>query len=182
MTTAIAVPSARRFAPHTLVALSTDPIELPAPGKDLTLSERLGPGIVVDTLLDNRVHVHWVVAAFEAWMDPVDLRVLSPTARLITICHCDSAGRRTHIRYRVGTPTGLEHHWTVELLPADVVRAVRDDGCAWTFNWLRLLDRIELVRTVGLLPTEDADAEARTAVEIALDLPGTLPRFNFGES
>jgi hypothetical protein len=181
MTAAIAVPPARRFAPQTLVALSTDPIALPEPGKDLTLTERLGPGIVVDTLLDNRVHVHWVVAAFEAWMDPADLRVLSPTARLITIAHCDSTGRRTHIRYRIAGATGMEHHWTVELLPGDVIRAVRADGAAWTFTWLRLLDRIELVHTIGLLPREDADAEARMAVEVALDLPPLPPGYNFGE-
>jgi len=180
MTTALAVPTAKRFAPHTLVALVSDPIQLPEPGKDLVLSERLGPGIVVDTLLDNRVHVHWVVAAFEAWMDPADLRMLSPTARLITLYHCDSAGRHSHPRYRLGTRAGLEHHWTVELLPDDVVRAVRDDGAAWTFTWLRLLERIERMHTVGILPSDDDDAEAHTAVEVALDLPNKPPAYNFG--
>jgi len=181
MTTAIAVPPARRFAPHTLVALTTDPIQLPDPGKDLVLSDRIGPGLVVDTLLDNRVHVHWIVADFEAWMDPADLRLLSPTARLITLCQCDAEGRRTHVRYRRGPESGLEHHWTVEILPNEVVRAVRDDGAAWTFNWLRLLERVELGHTVGLLPAEDADAEARTVVEVALDLPFKPPAYNFGE-
>jgi hypothetical protein len=181
MTTAITVPPAKRFAPHTLVALVTDPIQLPDPGKDLVLSDRIGPGLVVDTLLDDRVHVHWIVADFEAWMDPADLRVLSPTARLITLCHCDAEGRRTHVRYRRGPETGLQHHWTVELLPADVVRAVRDDGAAWTFTWLPLLERVELARTVGLLPAEDADAEARTVVEMALDLPFKPPAYTFGE-
>jgi hypothetical protein len=175
MQTAIAVPAARHFVPPALVALTSDPITLPAPGHDLTLAGRLGPGIVLDTVRDNRVHVRWVAAGFDAWMDPADLRVLSPTARLITICQCDSAGRRTHVRYRVGPRAGLEHHWTVELLPGEVVRAVRADGAAWTFNWLRLLDRIELAHTVGLLPSDDAGAEARTAVEFALDLPSPAP-------
>jgi hypothetical protein len=181
MTTAIAVPPAKRFAPHTLVALTTDPIQLPDPGKDLVLSDRIGPGLVVDTVLDDRVHVHWIVADFEAWMDPADLRMLSPTARLITLRHCDAEGRRTHVRYRRGPETGLEHHWTVELRAAGVVRAVRDDCAAWTFTWLPLLERVELARTVGLLPAEDADAEARTVVELALDLPFKPPAYNFGE-
>jgi hypothetical protein len=108
--------------------------------------------------------------------------MLSPTARLITLRHCDAEGRRTHVRYRRGPETGLEHHWTVELRPADVVRAVRDDGAAWTFTWLPILERVELVRTVGLLPAEDADAEARTVVEVALDLPFKPPVYTFGEA
>jgi len=66
----------------------------------------------------------------------------------------------------VDTRSGLEHNWVVELLPYDVVRSVRDDGLAWTFDWYRVFHKLHPKHTYYVPPNEDADAEALAAAEL----------------
>jgi hypothetical protein len=53
----------------------------------------------------------------------------------------------------------------VELRPENVLRAVRDDGAAWTF---RLNTALHCINSLWPQPPEDADAEALAATELAV--------------
>ena len=105
-------------------------------------------------------------------MNAADLQALDPAARLVSIFHCDQKGTRSFLRHKLTRAQGLEHNWAVDLLPSDLIRAIRSDGATWTFNWYPSAERVEYLRTVGQLPAEDADAEALTAAEMAVGVPG----------
>jgi hypothetical protein len=158
------------LARDLVVTLNSEPIHGHGPEGPLGPSNLLGPGFIRRMGGDGKVQVHWIERNFDAWMDPGDLRVQNPATRLISIYHCNSEGQRTFEQHKLATSKGLQYNWTVEILPEDVIRAVRSDGSAWTFNWFPVLHSIEVLHTVGFGPIEDDDAEARTAVEIALGL------------
>jgi hypothetical protein len=138
------------------------------PDGTLMPAGELGPGVVKEIAGDDRIKVRWEGPDVEVWMEPGELSSLGPNAHLITIFRCDEHGQLTLLRRRVVTFGGLTYNWMVELLPDNVVRTVRSDGSAWTFDWNPLLGRMETLHTVGLRPPRDDDAEALTVAEIAV--------------
>jgi hypothetical protein len=74
---------------------------------------------------------------------------------------CDARGHRTLLRQRVAL---LQHHWTIEVRPENVVRAERSDGLSWTFTVNPITHG---VMASWIYPPEDDDAEALTAAEMA---------------
>jgi hypothetical protein len=125
----------------------------------------------------REVMVHWVAADFDAWVPPGDVERLDPAARMIAVYERDGRDGRVFKRYKLVRRAGLDHSWAVELLPEKVVRAVRSDGSAWTFDWYPLLERAYPIRSLREEPITDEEAEALTAVELALSpqaAPGLL--------
>jgi hypothetical protein len=161
------------FAPSTIADISLQPGVVVAPTADLmgvqspggyvVPTDKLGPGIVQQLAEDGRVCVRWVGAGFVACLDPQDVRSLGGHAHLLTIYKRDRNGARTFLRYKVAASAGLEHNWTVELLPGNVVRVMRPDGLAWTFTVSSFFKRIN---AWWPQPPEDDDAEAFTAAEL----------------
>ena len=123
--------------------------------------DRLGPGVVQDKDETGRVLVRWSKAGVETWADSADLQSIDAGRRLVTIVLCDARGHRTLLRQRVAL---LQHHWTIEILPENVVRAERSDGPAWTFS-INPVSRSVIASWI--YPPEDDDAEALTAAELA---------------
>lgn len=160
------------YAPDTVVTLRTDPVRGSVADGDLPPSRALGPGFVCEPEIFGKTHVHWIELDVDAWMNAADLQALDPAARLVSIFHCDQKGTRSFLRHKLTRAQGLEHNWAVDLLPSDLIRAIRSDGATWTFNWYPSAERVEYLRTVGQLPAEDADAEALTAAEMAVGVPG----------
>jgi hypothetical protein len=153
-----------------LVCLASDPLKLPAHDGDVPETGRLGLGIVREPVSGGKVHIHWIEPDCEAWMRLSDVRLLPTTSKLVSIYRYNH-GQRNLVRQRLIGDAGLLHHWLIELLPDNIVRAVRSDGLAWTFNWYPLLNRVEPLRQGDPDQLEDADAEALAAVNTALELP-----------
>jgi len=159
-----------KWVRDTVVTLATEPIRVPAPEGDLPASAKLGPGSIRSTGVDGLVQVHWIERNFDAWMDPADLHMLDPASRLISVFHCNAEGQRTFGRHKLVISKGLQYNWIVERLPEDVMRTVRSDGAAWTWNWHPILHMVEVLHTVGYGPVEDDDAEARVVAEMAVGI------------
>jgi hypothetical protein len=136
----------------------------------LVFAERLGPGVVREVDSAGNVLIHWVEADADAWMDPADLQPLGSGAHLVSISRLDAHDHKISTRHRVVTQPGLglEHNWTVELWPNRIVRAIRSDGCAWTFEWNPLLERMSILHNTGFPPPRTDDAEALTVAELAV--------------
>ncbi len=149
----------------TLVMPAPDLMGMQGPDGTLVLAEKLGPGRVEQTGHDNWVYVRWLGADYAAWVERQDLRSLGPAARIITIQQRDRHGHSVLLRRTIDTRAGLKYNWTVESLPNNVVRAVRDDGASWTFIFNRLFNRLD---TYWPEPREDEDAEALSAAESVL--------------
>lgn len=159
---------------------------LQGPHGTLVLREHLGPGVVLETRyvpppfpLNNKppeeeILVHWAAADFDAWMQPNEVERLDPYARLIAEYEWDGHEQRMFKNYKVISRAGLTHSWAVERLPDGVVRTVRTDGSAWTFDWYPLYDRVYPIHTLNPNPTTDDDAEALTVAEVALTPTDTL--------
>jgi len=138
---------------------------------DFIPRENLGPGFVEQVDEAQGVRVRWVDAGAAAWVAPVDLQPLGPDARLVVVYHRDEGGDLKLVRRGVVTTAGLRTNWTVELLPNEVVRVVRPDGSAWTFDWDRNLGRMNTRNTknMWMFPPQDDDAaEALTVAELAV--------------
>jgi hypothetical protein len=144
----------------------------------LIMSERLGPGVVREIISigesneyseDGMVLVHWPMADLDTWIDPKDLEPANPKARLIAIYHFGSDGHRTLPQCKVIANEGLRHNWEVELFPAHVIRTIRSDGLAWTFDWHPILRRADPHGTIMEEPlAEDDHAEALTVAELSI--------------
>ncbi len=167
----------RPFRPDALVALGSETLRGDVSGAIVGRAQRLGPGIVTGTREDGTVRVHWIEPDFDAWMEPADLRALAPGAPLVSIFRCEADGTRHPQRHERVAGRGLQHHWTIEFKPNDVVRAERSDGLAWTFDWHPIMRRLERHGTVGMAPTEDDEAEALTAAEAAVGVSGWEPEY-----
>ncbi len=151
-----------------------------APDGNFVPREALGPGVIREVghetfdspksklCEDKETLVHWVAADFDAWMQPDEIERLDPEARLIAVYERFGHAGRTFKRYKVVSRAGLTHNWLVELLPKYVVRTVRSDGPAWTFDWYPVLERAFPIRTLEQNPPTDDDAEALTVAELAL--------------
>ena len=94
-----------------------------------------------------------------------DLRPLGDGARLVTVKRCDSNGIYSLLRHKIAARLGFQHNWVAELWPQNLVRVLRDDGCAWTFTRNPILNKINIG---WLQPSDDDDAEALTAAEFAI--------------
>jgi hypothetical protein len=125
--------------------------------------ERLGPGIVEEIDAAGQVLVHWSQANVDTWVAADEIRPIEDGGRLLTVLVCDGHGHRTLLRHKVSR---LQHHWTIELRPEQVVRVEREDGSSWTFN---VAPAGHGVNAPGwLYPPDDEDAEALTAAELAV--------------
>lgn len=156
-----------RLVRESVVTLATEPISIHGPDADLPGSRRLGPGFVREVAPCGHIGVHWLEREFDSWMDRADLAVLPADARVISVFHCAATGHRQFERHKVVSSQGLLHNWIVELLPDAVVRTERSDGAAWTFRWMPILQRVELIHTMDQIPPEEADAEALTVAGLA---------------
>jgi hypothetical protein len=152
---------------HTgdVVALDDQLVGVPMPGGDITPAEKLGPGLVDRVTPEGSVGVRWVDAGFETWLQLEDLRPLGDGARLVTVKRCDSQGVYSLLRHKIAARLGLQHNWVAELRPQNLVRVLRDDGCAWTFTRNPIFNSINIG---WLQPSDDDDAEALTAAEFAI--------------
>lgn len=133
---------------------------------EMLAMDALGPGIVEAVDEGRGVQVHWLEARTSTWLDPQDLRSPGAHAHLVSFYHVDGRGNRALSRRLVDARSGLEHNWVVERLPGDVVRSVRDDGLAWTFDWYRVFRKLHPKHTHYVPLDEDADAEALAAAEL----------------
>lgn len=167
----MAVKHVSLFYPDQVVAPIAALLCVQAPDGGLVLCESLGPGLVQQVARDGRVWVRWVGAGFEMWIEPDHLQLPRPYARLISISRVDRRGNTRLLRHKVVEEAGLEHNWSVELHPTNMVRTVRGDGAAWTFRFIPILRH--LVTTAWSVPPEDEDAEAFMVAEVALL---TVPR------
>jgi hypothetical protein len=153
------------FRRGAVVAAAGDLMGVQTPDGALVPCERLGPGVVEQLDAEGRVNVRWVAAGFDAWLEAQDLRSLGPHAHLITVMRRDKYGRSTLLQHKVAATSGFEHNWTVEFLPGNVVRSLREDSAAWTFSVNPLLRR---VNAWWPQPPDDDDAEALAAAELSL--------------
>jgi hypothetical protein len=138
---------------------------------DFILRENLGPGIVEQVDEAQGVRVRWVDTHAAAWVSPDDLQPLGADARLVVVYQRDEGGDLKLVRRGVVTTAGLRTNWNVELLPNEVVRAVRPDGSAWTFDWDRNLGRMNTRNTKNMWmfpPQDDDTAEALTVAELSV--------------
>jgi hypothetical protein len=138
------------------------------PGGMFVLRDELGAGVIHDIAPDGEYLVHWVQADFDAWVQPDEVDRLDPSARLVAIYEQDGHEKRVFKHYKVISGRGLEHSWAVELFPKNVVRTVRSDGWAWTFDWDAPFDRAYPIHTRADTVPTDEHAEALTVAELAL--------------
>lgn len=130
-------------------------------------NEKLGIGIISGIRSDNEILVHWVASNVDTWMRPDEVELFDHDARVIAVYQRDGGAGREFKRCKVVSRAGLNHNWSVELFPYDVVRTIRSDGSAWTFNWYPLYERAYPIHTLQDEPPTDDDAEAITVAELA---------------
>ena len=155
----------RSFRQGAIVEAAHDLMGVQAPDGALVPPEKLGPGLVEQTDAEGHVRVRWIDAGFDSWLDAVDLSPLGSNARLVTLKRRDKHGNSRLVHHRVVKDIGLQHNWIVEMLPKQVVRALRPDGSSWTFTCNGLFRRLDVWWSQ---PPRDDDAEAYTVAEIAL--------------
>jgi hypothetical protein len=151
-----------------LVEANPDLVEVRSLAGETIPKERLGLGIVEEVAEDGWILVRWTEAETSAWMAFEDVRSLGSDACLVTVVKCDSMGNARSTKQKVVTTAGLNHHWTVQILPRGVLRTIRADGLAWTFDWNPIFRQVNTRGTMGFLPPDDDDAEAVTVAEIAV--------------
>jgi hypothetical protein len=179
--TSFAFPSANtNFNRGEVVALAGEVVGIPAPnGGELLSSDKLGPGLVELVTPEGMVCVHWVSAAVEVCLTHEDLRSLGKNAHLVTVKRYDRRATSSTVRYKIAAGLGFAHNWTVELRQPNIVRALRDDGSAWTFTYNAVFNRVD---APWEQPRDEDDAEALTAAELTtynyrdLSLPFTIFR------
>lgn len=160
------------FRAGEVVKLAKGIAGVQSPDGGLVPGEALGYGLVRQTEGDGNVQVHWTQGDFISLMNPADLVSLGPKAHLLTVYQRDKGGNRKLISRKVFTGgEGLTWNWTVEVLPADVIRTLRPDGSVWTFDWYEFFNKAHPVGTL-LAGTaalqEDDHAEALAVAELAM--------------
>ena len=135
----------------------------------MTVRDKLGPGVVQEIGRDGDVRVHWPLAELDTWVAHDELETLERRARLITVYRGGADAHRTLQVCKIVTGAGLSHNWMVELFPENVIRTVRSDGLAWTFDWNPVVERAQPHGTVLEEPlAEDDHAEALTVAELSI--------------
>jgi hypothetical protein len=143
-----------------VVALANDLAGVQAPDGVLVPADRLGVGLVRAVGLRGDVQVHWVAANIDTWVAADDVRPLGAGWRLVTMWRRDR-----HEPHPQSFPALLDHHWTVELLPGHIIRAVRADGPCWTFTFNSLTHEVNPPWETQL---DDDAAEAIVAADLAM--------------
>lgn len=155
--------------PESLVSLVASLLGITLADGRHVAAESLGIGVVKGVAADGQVLIHWTRADAEALMDPADLNPLGPDAHLVLILRFDTRGAKASTRHKIITSPGLlEHNWRVELLPRNIVRTIRPDGSAWTFDWNPTIGRVNTRLMVDFPPPRSDDAEALTVAELAV--------------
>lgn len=153
----------------SVVELAPDVDEMQTPEGDVILKQMLGPGEVREIAPDGSVLVHWVSADFDMRVERADLDAADPEVRLIAIYRGNLHSEPALEKHKVVSDKGLTHNWVVEILPGNVIRTVRSDGWAWTFDWYPLIHRVEPRFAILEDALEDDDhAEALTVAELAV--------------
>lgn len=158
----------------------------------LAVREKLGPGVVralgrIDhpdrghksRELDRAglaghielICVHWPSADLDTWVAPEEVEGYGEKARLLAI-YREGAGKETEScvfeKCKVIANAGLNYNWTVELFPGNIIRTVRSDGLAWTFDWNPVVEHAHPHGTILVdALAEDDHAEALTVAELA---------------
>lgn len=65
---------------------------------------------------------------------------------------------------------GLNHNWSVELFPDDIVRTIRSDDYAWTFNWYPLYERAYPIHTLQIETDKVFQSPGYASSEDRIDL------------
>jgi hypothetical protein len=153
---------------ESVVTLAEEVAGVDTPGSGLVPREELGFGIVQEIGTEGMVRVRWPSSGLDTWVNIADLIPVDPEAHLLAIYRVDEHGRRTLERCKVLATAGLTRNWIAELLPQYIVRTVRSDGKAWTFDYYPLIKRTEPLHTilVDALASDD-HAEALTVADLA---------------
>jgi hypothetical protein len=151
----------------SVVKIAPEVAGVQAPTGSLVARDRLGPGVVQEVSTEGAVRVHWPSADLDTWVTPEDLEPAEPRARLVEIYRSRRDGRRTLEKCKVVAKAGLDYNWIVDICPGNVIRTVRSDGSAWTFDWypIRRCAQPRGTNIEYALP-EDDDAEALTVAEL----------------
>jgi hypothetical protein len=165
MFTANQSPANRTFNVGQVVSLAKEVASVQVPAMGLVPADKLGPGLVGLTAPDGTVCVRWPIAEVEACLPGEDLRPVGANARLVTVKRYDKRSVCSTVRYKIAAGLGFTHNWTVELRHPNIVRALRDDGCSWTFTLNTIFNR---VISPWELPRDEDDAEALTAAELTI--------------
>ncbi len=145
-----------------VVAVASDLAGVQAPDGTLVAAARLGPGLVQAVGHDGTICVQWLDAALTTWLAAADVQPLGAGWRLVSVWRCDRQGRRTLLGRRLAA---LQHHWTVERLPRQVIRVVQAEGPCWTFHFNSLTHEVDPPWFAA--PSDDA-AEAVVAADVAM--------------
>ena len=164
--------AASPLLPGQVVRPAEDLASIEGPDGILRAAETLGLGIVRAVDDAGRACVAWTGRPVETWQPRADLRPLAPNLRLVRVAHCDSHGHASAPQMRLAV---LEAHWTVEILPTEVIRTRRDDGWGWTFA---VNNATGDVISPWACPPDDGAAEALAVAELAREprLAGALAR------
>ncbi len=159
----------------SVVELAREVAGIQAPAGRSGIRAKLGPGVVQEIGMDGvigEVRVHWPSAELDTWVAVEDLEPTGPQARLVAIYRYGAGGHRILDRCKVVSDRGLNYNWTVELFPGNIVRTVRSDGLAWTFDWNPMVERAQPHGTIiedelKNALAEDEQAEALTVAELS---------------
>ena len=153
----------------SLVQADSSLAEIQTLGGSLVNTDTLGPGVVSEVASTGAVKVHWVRADLDTWVQSQDLLQLGDNARLLTVRIFDRLGRAKTARHQVVNGIGLRYNWTVEMRPGNLLRAIRPDGQAWTFEWYPLFREAHPIHTMlaDFCQLNDDQAEALTVAELA---------------
>jgi hypothetical protein len=157
--------SNRVFKTGEVVTLARNLIGVPAPNGGIVPADKLGPGLVEQVTPDGTVCVRWIDADLEVCLPFEDVRSPGKDARLVTVKRYNRRGECSASRYKIEARLGLTHNWIVETRFPNIVRTLRDDGCAWTFRHNPIFNRIVAQWED---PRDEDDAEALTAAELTL--------------
>ena len=137
-----------------------------SPEGDLVPCDRLGPGLVEESVSDGKMLVWWTLAGFSSVLELGDVQTMGPDAHLVVVKKCDDDGQGKLVRQKVVSGVGFKYNWRVEHRPRNIIRVQRWDGHAWTFNKNPIFMRV--TTPAWNSPPDDDDAEALTAAELSL--------------
>jgi hypothetical protein len=162
----------REIKVESVVELSREVAGTQSSEGRLVVRENLGPGIVREIGEDGEagmVRVYWPMAVLETWVSPEDLEVRDPRVHLLVIYHSGPEGHHNPPVCKIVSGAGLYYNWTVEIIHGNVIRTVRSDGLAWTFDWYPVIERAHPRGTIlEDALAEDEHAEALTVAELSV--------------
>lgn len=116
--------------------------------------------------------VYWPSAEIDTWLAPEDLEPQDRRARLVAIYRGgvnNEVGQSVFEKCKVISNAGLNYNWSVELFQGNIIRTIRSDGLAWTFDWYPVVERAHPHGTIlEDALAEDDHAEALTVAELSI--------------